>query len=163
MPEPMPPTIHYPHISIEFCTACKWNLRAAWYAQELLSTFSTELGEVSMIPSSGGTFVVRLTENAESEEVIIWNRKDKNGFPDSKDLKRLIRDVLFPMRDLGHVDRHDAKKNTSVETPPATHNDVGINATKEQSVKAAVATTDDKNANLILDDSGDVCKDCNMP
>ncbi|KAK9363009.1 Rdx family-domain-containing protein [Lipomyces starkeyi] len=158
----MPPTIHYPHISIEFCTACKWNLRAAWYAQELLSTFSTELGEVSMIPSSGGTFVVRLTENAESEEVIIWNRKVNNGFPDSKDLKRLIRDVLFPTRDLGHVDRH-VKKDTSVETPPATHNDVGTNATKEQSVKAAVATTDDKNADLILDDSGDVCKDCNMP
>ncbi|KAK9356574.1 Rdx family-domain-containing protein [Lipomyces doorenjongii] len=158
----MPPTIHYPHISIEFCTACKWNLRAAWqvstYAQELLSTFSTELGEVSMIPSSGGTFVVRLTENAQSEEVIIWNRKDNNGFPDSKDLKRLIRDVLFPMRDLGHVDRH-AKKDTSVEMAPATHNDVGTNATKEQLVKAAVATTED----LISDDGGDVCNDCNMP
>ncbi|KAJ8101504.1 Rdx type Seleno protein, partial [Lipomyces tetrasporus] len=96
----------YPHVSIEFCTACKWNLRAAWYAQELLSTFSTELGEVSMIPGSGGTFIVRLTPNADADEIVIWNRKDKNGFPDSKDLKRLVRDILFPARDLGHVDRH---------------------------------------------------------
>ncbi|KAK9238737.1 Rdx family-domain-containing protein [Lipomyces kononenkoae] len=152
----MPATIQYPHISIEFCTACKWNLRAAWYAQELLSTFSNELGEVSMIPSGGGTFIVRLTPKPESEEVIIWNRKINNGFPDSKDLKRLIRDVLFPTRDLGHVDRHAAKKDTSTETKPATHSEVATTAsTKDES--------DESKTDLILDDNDDVCKDCNIP
>lgn len=93
-------TIRYPRISIEFCTACKWNLRAAWYlfrsyinkarqklthlgrfAQELLSTFGAELGEVSMLPASGGTFIVRLVPGVDSDEVILWDRKEKGGFP----------------------------------------------------------------------------------
>ena len=33
-------------------------LRAAWMAQELLSTFGTDLGEVSLQPGTGGVFVI---------------------------------------------------------------------------------------------------------
>ena len=35
-----------PRITIRYCTQCRWLLRAAWLAQELLSTFGTDLGEV---------------------------------------------------------------------------------------------------------------------
>ena len=37
-----------PRIEITYCTQCRWLLRAAWVAQELLSTFSEELGEVAL-------------------------------------------------------------------------------------------------------------------
>ncbi|KAK9262372.1 Rdx family-domain-containing protein [Lipomyces tetrasporus] len=159
----MPVTIRYPHVSIEFCTACKWNLRAAWYAQELLSTFSTELGEVSMIPGSGGTFIVRLTPNADADEIVIWNRKDKNGFPDSKDLKRLVRDILFPARDLGHVDRH-AKEGTSAKPPQsATLSYADTSSAEQQLPTATTAMRDEKSTEKILDDDGDVCLDCSTP
>ena len=32
-------------LEIHYCTQCRWLMRAAWMAQELLVTFETELGE----------------------------------------------------------------------------------------------------------------------
>ncbi|CFW48794.1 Uncharacterized protein conserved in bacteria [Bordetella pertussis] len=45
------PPDHPPRIAIQYCTQCQWLLRAAWMAQELLSTFGADLGEV---PSRSG-------------------------------------------------------------------------------------------------------------
>ena len=36
---------------------------------------------------------------------LIFNRKQAERFPESKELKQLIRDVISPERDLGHSDR----------------------------------------------------------
>ena len=71
-----------PRIAIRYCTQCRWLLRAAWLAQELLSTFGTELGEVALAPGTGGVF--EITCNGET----IWERKADGGFPDAKGLKR---------------------------------------------------------------------------
>ncbi len=35
-----------PKVEITYCTQCRWLLRAAWTAQELLTTFESELGGV---------------------------------------------------------------------------------------------------------------------
>ena len=35
-----------PEIVITYCTQCQWLLRAAWLAQELLSTFGEDLGRL---------------------------------------------------------------------------------------------------------------------
>src|SRR5580693_7639864 len=88
-----------PRIAIRYCTQCHWLLRAAWMAQELLSTFGTDLGEVSLQPGTGGVFVI--TYDGE----VIWERKTDSGFPDVKQLKQRVRDHLDPDRDLGHLDR----------------------------------------------------------
>jgi selenoprotein W-related protein len=88
-----------PRVAIRYCTQCNWLLRAAWMAQELLSTFGTDLGEVSLQPGTGGVFVI--TYNDE----VIWERKTDGGFPDVKQLKQRVRDRLDPNRDLGHLDR----------------------------------------------------------
>lgn len=88
-----------PEIVITYCTQCQWLLRAAWLAQELLSTFADELGRVSLEPSSGGAF--RILCNG----VQIWERKADGGFPDAKVLKQRVRDLIDPGRDLGHNDR----------------------------------------------------------
>ena len=48
------------HVEIEYCTQCRWLLRAAWLAQELLMTFESDIGRVSLVPGSGGIFEVRL-------------------------------------------------------------------------------------------------------
>jgi selT/selW/selH-like putative selenoprotein len=45
-----------PRVEIEYCTQCRWLLRAAWMAQELLTT----LGEVALQPGRGGVFEVRV-------------------------------------------------------------------------------------------------------
>ncbi|KAI1072736.1 hypothetical protein NW752_005022 [Fusarium irregulare] len=103
-----------PRVSIQFCTQCKWMLRAAYYAQELLSTFSTGLGEVALQPSTGGTFIVTITHQAPEAETAstktLWDRREDGGFPETKELKRRVRDVIEPNRDLGHVDKDYGKK-----------------------------------------------------
>lgn len=87
-----------PRVEIEYCTQCQWLLRSGWLAQELLSTFSTDIGEVALIPGTGGTFKVRVDGHE------IWCRKSQGGFPQAKELKVLVRDVIAPGRDLGHID-----------------------------------------------------------
>lgn len=86
------------HIKIEYCTQCKWLIRAAWMAQELLTTFEQELDEVSLVPGTGGIFEVR------TDEKVLWSRKDMVGFPDIKELKQIVRDELAPDKNLGHAD-----------------------------------------------------------
>ena len=44
-----------PRIVIAYCTQCHWLLRAAWMAQELLSTFGADLGEVALAPEPAGS------------------------------------------------------------------------------------------------------------
>lgn len=50
-----------PNVAITYCTGCRWLLRAAWIAQELLTTFETEIASITLIPSrppaKGGIFV----------------------------------------------------------------------------------------------------------
>jgi selenoprotein W-related protein len=86
-----------PRLEIEYCTRCRWLLRAAWTAQELLTTFQLRLGEVALVPGIGGVFEVRV------DDEIIWSRKEQ-GFPELAELKRLVRDRIAPGMDLGHSD-----------------------------------------------------------
>jgi len=88
-----------PRIEIEYCTQCRWLLRAAWMAQELLTTFSTDIGEVSLVPGIDGVFEIRIDAEA------VWSRAEQGRFPDIKELKQLVRDRIAPEKDLGHTDR----------------------------------------------------------
>ncbi|KAI9817797.1 MAG: hypothetical protein M1827_000916 [Pycnora praestabilis] len=156
-----------PRITIKFCTQCKWNLRAAYFAQELLQTFSTSLGEVALVPSTGGIFIVEIVhadvtsppsaldsveENDGAETStpwqtrVLWDRRAEGGFPErsdgedegaylrvyilinfvpeTKELKKRLRDIIDPSRDLGHVDRtHSTTRSIThnILTPVHTH------------------------------------------
>jgi selenoprotein W-related protein len=88
-----------PGVAIHYCTQCNWLLRAAWMAQELLSTFSLELAAVTLVPGTGGIFEIRL------DGELVWERKRDGGFPDARHLKQMVRDRIDPGRDLGHIDR----------------------------------------------------------
>jgi len=88
-----------PAIRILYCTQCNWLLRAAWIGQELLMTFGTDLGSVTLVPGTGGSFEIAL------DDELLWERKRDGGFPDIRLLKQTVRDRIDPERDLGHVDR----------------------------------------------------------
>jgi selenoprotein W-related protein len=88
-----------PRLEIRYCTQCRWLLRAAWTAQELLTTFEAELGEVALVPGTGGVFEVRLDGD------LVWSRQERGRFPELKELKQIVRDRVAPGRDLGHSDR----------------------------------------------------------
>ena len=47
----------------------------------------------------GGIFKV------EVDGLVIWDRKVEGRFPDSKEVKDLVRKVLAPDKNLGHIDR----------------------------------------------------------
>jgi selenoprotein W-related protein len=68
-------------------------------AQELLTTFAAELGEVALVPGTGGVFEVRV------EAQLVWSRANLGRFPEIKELKQLVRDRVAPGKDLGHADR----------------------------------------------------------
>jgi selenoprotein W-related protein len=86
-------------VEIEYCAQCRWLLRAAWLAQELLTTFESELAAVTLMPGTGGIFEVRL------DGATIFSRKQEERFPEARELKHLIRDRIAPDKDLGHSDR----------------------------------------------------------
>jgi selenoprotein W-related protein len=88
-----------PRIEIEYCPGCRWLLRAAWLAQELLSTFEQDLAAVAIAPGTeGGVFEIRLDGET------LWSRKAEGRFPEAKEIKQRVRDRIAPGRDLGHVD-----------------------------------------------------------
>ena len=88
-----------PRVEIQYCTQCRWLLRAAWVAQELLTTFENELGEVALVPGTGGIFEVKV------DGEVIFSREKEGRFPESKELKQLVRDRVAPDKPLGHSDR----------------------------------------------------------
>jgi selenoprotein W-related protein len=88
-----------PVVEITFCRLCGWGLRAGWMAQELLTTFAEDVGSVMLTPDAvGGVFEVRVNDE------VIWSRKERGRFPESKELKQLVRDRIAPGRSLGHSD-----------------------------------------------------------
>jgi len=99
--------IAYPRISIEYCTKCRWSLRAVWYLQELFATFSDggHIGEIALQPGGNAVFVISVQTNTSPAPVVIWDRKEKGGFPDIKELKQLVRDIIAPDLSLGHSDK----------------------------------------------------------
>lgn len=86
-------------VTIVYCSQCRWLLRASWMAQELLTTFDSELDELTLKPGTGGIFEVY----ANGEQV--WSRKEAGRFPEITELKQLVRDQIAPERDLGHSDK----------------------------------------------------------
>ena len=86
-----------PRVSIEYCPRCGWLLRAAWLAQEVLTSFDQDVSAVELVPSPvSGTFQVRVGDR------VLWDRKVDAGFPQAAELKRRVRDEVAPGRPLGH-------------------------------------------------------------
>ncbi|CAK36979.1 uncharacterized protein An01g04440 [Aspergillus niger] len=128
---------HLPRITIKYCTQCKWLLRAAYFAQELLSTFSTQLGEVALVPATGGTG----GEDVDITGTILWDRKTNGGFPEVKVLKSLVRNVVDPSRDLGHTDRALRAANVPVQSRDGDEKVVGKSQEQESTTAAAATAT----------------------
>lgn len=91
-------------IVITYCPRCRWLLRAAWMAQELLTTFERELDEVALRPGDKGVYEIRLGED------VLWSRAVEGRFPELKELKQRVRDRIAPQRGLGHSEGHSEEQ-----------------------------------------------------
>jgi selenoprotein W-related protein len=96
-------------VTIEYCTQCRWLLRASWLAQELLTTFEAELAEVALLPGTGGVLDVRV------DGELIFSRAQAGRFPEAKELKQAVRDRVAPGRDLGHSDASAARARSEAK------------------------------------------------
>jgi selenoprotein W-related protein len=85
-------------IEIKYCAQCRWLLRSTWMAQELLTTFDGDINELSLVPGIGGIFEII------ANDTVIWSRKEQGRFPDIKELKQCVRDVIVPDKNLGCID-----------------------------------------------------------
>ena len=106
------------NVSIEYCSACRWLLRSVWLSSELLTTFANEpnLRSIEVRPQSpplkeGGQFVISAA--VDGEKITLWDRKIEGAFPEAKEIKQLIRNLVNPELDLGHSDK--AKDDTASE------------------------------------------------
>lgn len=89
-----------PSVQIEYCPKCGWLLRAAWIAQELLTTFTDDVRAVELRPSEiAGRYTISI------DEQVVWDRKKEGRFPEAKEIKQRVRDIIAPAKDLGHSDR----------------------------------------------------------
>ena len=96
-----------PGVTIEYCPKCGWLLRAAYIAQELLTTFNDDIKNVSLQPSeTAGLFVISINNE------VIFDRKEAGQFPEIKILKQLVRDKVNPGKSLGHAD--NKKSNNTI-------------------------------------------------
>ena len=87
-------------IAIEYCPKCGWMLRAAYMAQELLTTFSDDIHGLLLQPSEvSGSYIIRI------DGVVVFDRREAGHFPEIKELKQLVRDVVAPDKSLGHSDK----------------------------------------------------------
>jgi selenoprotein W-related protein len=90
---------HAPRITIVYCTQCRFLLRATWMAQELMTTFASEIGELALVPGRDGVLDIAV------DDELVFSRKAAGRFPEMKELKQLVRDRIAPDKDLGHSDR----------------------------------------------------------
>ncbi|KAA3436305.1 SelT/SelW/SelH family protein [Rufibacter hautae] len=89
-----------PVISIAYCPKCGWMLRAAYMAQEMLTTFTDDVKGVLLEPSeTSGTYLIRVNDQ------VIFDRRQEGRFPEIKELKQLVRDQVNPAKSLGHSDK----------------------------------------------------------
>lgn len=128
--------ISYPLVSILYCVKCNWVLRAAWYQQELLQTFTSKattaneshINSIILRPSFvPGTFQVLVKKSADSDWVQVWDRVKDGGFPEAKILKQSIRNIIAPETQLGHSDKKNAGNRGILMNRPKT--DSSINST----------------------------------
>ena len=89
-----------PTITIEYCPKCGWMLRAAYMAQEFLTTFGDFIEAVTLKPGTiNGVFAIDVDGQP------VFDRKTNGGFMEVKELKQLLRDKINPGMSLGHSDK----------------------------------------------------------
>ena len=89
-----------PTVTIEYCPKCGWLMRAAYMAQELLTTFIEDIKSVTLVPSEvGGRYTISVNEE------IVFDRKISGHFLEIKEIKQAVRDKVHPGKDLGHSDK----------------------------------------------------------
>ncbi|HTI94171.1 MAG TPA: Rdx family protein [Puia sp.] len=119
-----------PIITIEYCPQCGWMLRAAYMAQELLTTFTGDIHSVSLQPATlAGTYLISI------DGELLFDRRREGRFPEIKELKQLVRDKVSPQKSLGHSDRQQPDRERTDRQQPDRQQPDGEQADYQQQDK----------------------------
>jgi hypothetical protein len=88
-------------------------------------------------------------------ESMIWDRKLEGGFPETKELKNRVRNIIEPGRDLGHIDR-SLKKKQAESAQQDEQNQVATSSTES----ATTGYTPQAPTKLEENKSVQECEDC---
>lgn len=75
-------------ISIEYCTSWGYLSRAVALAESLLNQHKNKLQNVSIVPSSGGVFEIKLDED------LVFSKKELGRFPEENEVEKLINNKI---------------------------------------------------------------------
>jgi len=65
-----------PTITIEYCTSWGYVAKAIKLAEDLLKNYTNDIGQLSVIPSSGGIFEVTVNDT------LAFSKKETGRFPE---------------------------------------------------------------------------------
>ncbi len=88
-------------VEIEYCTGCQFLGRAAWLAQELLAAHQAEIASLTLVPSHGGVFAVRIGGE------LAFSNKEQGRFPEPREIKEALRTRLGLPPATRHEQGHD--------------------------------------------------------
>jgi hypothetical protein len=77
---------------------------------------------------------------------VVWDRKIDSGFPETKELKNRVRNVIAPTKDLGHIDRSLSKAKTQID--------------EAETTKRADSAASTSNTTEHVHQTGEKCEDC---
>ena len=77
-----------PKLSIEYCTSWGYIAKAISLAEALLKNYKNDVGEVTLIPSSGGVFEVVINSD------LVFSKKELNRFPEHLEIFEKFEETL---------------------------------------------------------------------
>jgi len=75
-------------ITIEYCTSWGYLNRAVSLANNLLSENKKSISELTLIPSSGGVFEVKLDSD------LVFSKKELQRYPEENEIEELVKERL---------------------------------------------------------------------
>lgn len=75
-------------ISIEYCTSWGYLGRAVALARKLLTEHKNDLENVTIIPSTGGVFEVKL------DDELLFSKKELDRFPENDEVEEIVKNKL---------------------------------------------------------------------
>ncbi|KAG0325072.1 hypothetical protein BG004_003304 [Podila humilis] len=130
------------------------HLRAGWMAQELLLTFNNGIGELALIPGGSAVFIVRVNG------VEVYNRKDEGRFPEMKELKQLVRNVIAPEMGLGHSDSTVKSASNKPVSEKSSELQAAVSQLSESAKQEKKKDDDEDEQQTTASGSAEECKTC---
>ncbi|EER43311.1 conserved hypothetical protein [Histoplasma capsulatum H143] len=145
--------IHLPRVTIKYCTQCKWLLRRHIRSGIAPPRFPRRWAKYPSVPATGGVFVDKDEKTGfQTPESSVFTFLISTTRTETKQLKSLVRNIVDPLRDLGHVDRALAQKKGGGKAAEG--------AVDTEMAMAAVVQTQAQAGSATATTATNICKEC---